>query len=53
MFSSATPAKVLEEHRLQAITPKMREAMVAWPWQEPSAVDYVNAGTVEFLVDPG
>lgn len=44
--------KVLEEAPSVAITPKMREAMGRMAVAGAKAVDYVNAGTVEFLVDP-
>lgn len=43
--------KVLEEAPSVAITPKMREAMGLMAVAGAKAVDYVNAGTIEFLVD--
>ncbi|NMB44980.1 MAG: acetyl-CoA carboxylase biotin carboxylase subunit [Firmicutes bacterium] len=43
--------KVLEEAPCIAITPRMREAMGRAAVAGARAVDYVNTGTVEFLVD--
>ena len=43
--------KVLEEAPCTAITPRMREAMGRAAVAGARAVDYVNTGTVEFLVD--
>ncbi|MGH8075075.1 MAG: acetyl/propionyl/methylcrotonyl-CoA carboxylase subunit alpha [Lysobacter sp.] len=42
--------KVLEESPSQFLTPEMREAMGAAAVQAARAIDYVNAGTVEFIV---
>jgi len=42
--------KVLEESPSQFLTPQMREAMGAAAVQAARAIDYVNAGTVEFIV---
>ncbi|NLK08359.1 MAG: acetyl-CoA carboxylase biotin carboxylase subunit [Firmicutes bacterium] len=43
--------KVLEESPSVAVTAKMRETMGAMAVKGAKAVNYVNAGTVEFLVD--
>ena len=43
--------KVLEEAPSVAITPKMRETMGRMAVAGARVVDYVNAGTIEFLVD--
>ena len=42
--------KVLEESPSQFLTPDMRRAMGAAAVQAARAIDYVNAGTVEFIV---
>ncbi|MGH8086559.1 MAG: acetyl/propionyl/methylcrotonyl-CoA carboxylase subunit alpha [Lysobacter sp.] len=42
--------KVLEESPSQFLTPEMREAMGVAAVQAARAIDYVNAGTVEFIV---
>ncbi|GAB2612414.1 acetyl/propionyl/methylcrotonyl-CoA carboxylase subunit alpha [Novilysobacter erysipheiresistens] len=42
--------KVLEESPSQFLTPEMRAAMGAAAVQAARAIDYVNAGTVEFIV---
>ena len=42
--------KVLEESPSQFLTPDMREAKGAAAVQAARAIDYVNAGTVEFIV---
>ncbi|MGQ4659642.1 acetyl-CoA carboxylase biotin carboxylase subunit [Lysobacter sp. F6437] len=42
--------KVLEESPSHFLTPEMREAMGAAAVQAARAIDYVNAGTVEFIV---
>jgi len=44
--------KVLEESPSPFLTPEMRAAMGAAAVQAARAIDYVNAGTVEFIVDP-
>ncbi|NDK37578.1 acetyl/propionyl/methylcrotonyl-CoA carboxylase subunit alpha [Pseudoxanthomonas gei] len=44
--------KVLEESPSPFLTPAMREAMGDAAVQAAHAIDYVNAGTVEFIVDP-
>lgn len=44
--------KVLEEAPSPFVTPALREAMGAAAVQAARAIDYVNAGTVEFIVDP-
>src|SRR5690606_24919359 len=44
--------KVLEESPSPFVTPELREAMGAAAVQAARAIDYVNAGTVEFIVDP-
>src|SRR5690606_31454041 len=44
--------KVLEESPSPFVTPGLREAMGAAAVQAARAIDYVNAGTVEFIVDP-
>jgi acetyl-CoA carboxylase, biotin carboxylase subunit len=43
--------KVVEETPSPAITPEIRERMGAVAVQAARAVDYVGAGTIEFLVD--
>jgi acetyl-CoA carboxylase, biotin carboxylase subunit len=43
--------KVVEESPSAFITPKMREQMGEVAVRAAKAVDYVNAGTIEFLVD--
>jgi len=42
--------KVLEESPSPFVTPELREAMGAAAVQAARAIDYVNAGTVEFIV---
>ncbi len=44
--------KVLEESPSPFLTPELRAAMGAAAVQAARAIDYVNAGTVEFIVDP-
>ena len=44
--------KVLEESPSPFVTPALRDAMGAAAVQAARAIDYVNAGTVEFIVDP-
>ena len=44
--------KVLEESPSPFLTPAMRDAMGAAAVLAARAIDYVNAGTVEFIVDP-
>jgi 3-methylcrotonyl-CoA carboxylase alpha subunit len=44
--------KVLEESPSPFLTPQLRTAMGAAAVQAARAIDYVNAGTVEFIVDP-
>jgi 3-methylcrotonyl-CoA carboxylase alpha subunit len=44
--------KVIEEAVSPALTPELREAMAAAAVQAARAVDYVNAGTIEMLLDP-
>jgi 3-methylcrotonyl-CoA carboxylase alpha subunit len=44
--------KVLEESPSPFLTPQMRAAMGDAAVQAARAIDYVNAGTVEFIVDP-
>ena len=43
--------KVIEESPSPFLTPEMRAAMGAAAVQAAQAIDYVNAGTVEFIVD--
>ncbi|HEU4812782.1 MAG TPA: acetyl/propionyl/methylcrotonyl-CoA carboxylase subunit alpha [Xanthomonadaceae bacterium] len=43
--------KVLEESPSPFVTPELRAAMGAAAVQAARAIDYVNAGTVEFIVD--
>jgi 3-methylcrotonyl-CoA carboxylase alpha subunit len=43
--------KVLEESPSPFLTPELRAAMGAAAVQAARAIDYVNAGTVEFIVD--
>ena len=43
--------KLIEEAPSPALTPELREAMGAAALTAVRAVDYVNAGTVEFLLD--
>ncbi|MDZ4166237.1 MAG: acetyl-CoA carboxylase biotin carboxylase subunit [Coriobacteriia bacterium] len=43
--------KLIEEAPSPALTPELREAIGAAALTAVSAVDYVNAGTVEFLLD--
>ncbi len=43
--------KVLEESPSPFVTPALRDAMGAAAVQAARAIDYVNAGTVEFIVD--
>ncbi len=43
--------KVLEESPSPFLTPELRAAMGAAAVQAAKAIDYVNAGTVEFIVD--
>ena len=43
--------KVIEESPCPVMTPKLREAMGAAAIEAARAVDYVGAGTVEFLLD--
>ena len=43
--------KVVEESPSPFLTPALREAMGAAAVQAAKAIDYVNAGTVEFIVD--
>ncbi|MEO6103760.1 MAG: biotin carboxylase N-terminal domain-containing protein, partial [Pseudoxanthomonas sp.] len=44
--------KVLEESPSPFLTPELRAAMGAAAVKAAHAIDYVNAGTVEFIVDP-
>ncbi|HET6434230.1 MAG TPA: acetyl/propionyl/methylcrotonyl-CoA carboxylase subunit alpha [Xanthomonadaceae bacterium] len=44
--------KVLEESPSPFVTPELRAAMGAAAVQAARAIDYVNAGTVEFIVAP-
>ncbi|MCI4566728.1 acetyl-CoA carboxylase biotin carboxylase subunit [Lysobacter sp. CFH 32150] len=44
--------KVLEESPSTFLTPELRSAMGAAAVQAARAIDYVNAGTVEFIVAP-
>jgi 3-methylcrotonyl-CoA carboxylase alpha subunit len=44
--------KVLEESPSPFLTPELREAMGAAAVQAAQAIDYANAGTVEFIVAP-
>ena len=44
--------KVLEESPSPFMTPDLREAMGTAAVQAARAIDYANAGTVEFIVDP-
>ncbi len=44
--------KVLEESPSQFLTPQLREAMGKAAVQAAQAIDYSNAGTVEFIVAP-
>lgn len=44
--------KLLEESPSPAVTPKTREALFAAAAKAAKAAGYVNAGTVEFLLDP-
>ncbi len=44
--------KVLEESPSSFLTPELRAAMGAAAVQAAQAIDYVNAGTVEFIVNP-
>ncbi|HET8819401.1 MAG TPA: biotin carboxylase N-terminal domain-containing protein, partial [Xanthomonadaceae bacterium] len=44
--------KVLEESPSPFVTPELRAAMGAAAVEAARAIDYVNAGTVEFIVDP-
>jgi 3-methylcrotonyl-CoA carboxylase alpha subunit len=44
--------KVLEESPSQFLTPELRAAMGAAAVQAAHAIDYANAGTVEFIVAP-
>ncbi|KAF1717644.1 3-methylcrotonyl-CoA carboxylase [Pseudoxanthomonas yeongjuensis] len=44
--------KVLEESPSPFLTPELRAAMGEAAVQAAHAIDYVNAGTVEFIVDP-
>ncbi|RPE81987.1 acetyl/propionyl/methylcrotonyl-CoA carboxylase subunit alpha [Vulcaniibacterium tengchongense] len=44
--------KVLEESPSPFLTPELRAAMGEAAVQAARAIDYVNAGTVEFIVDP-
>ncbi len=43
--------KLIEESPSPALTPELREAMGSAAVQLASAIDYVGAGTVEFLLD--
>ncbi|SDQ25438.1 acetyl/propionyl/methylcrotonyl-CoA carboxylase subunit alpha [Pseudoxanthomonas sp. CF125] len=45
--------KVLEESPSTFLTPELRAAMGEAAVKAAHAIDYVNAGTVEFIVDPG
>src|SRR5690606_5083568 len=45
--------KVLEESPSPFLTPQLREQMGAAAVLAAKAIDYVNAGTVEFIVGPG
>jgi 3-methylcrotonyl-CoA carboxylase alpha subunit len=45
--------KVLEESPSPFLTPELRAAMGAAAVQAARAIDYANAGTVEFIVAPG
>ena len=45
--------KVFEESPSPFLTPELRAAMGAAAVQAARAIDYVNAGTVEFIVAPG
>jgi 3-methylcrotonyl-CoA carboxylase alpha subunit len=45
--------KVLEESPSPFLTPALRAAMGDAAVKAAQAIDYVNAGTVEFIVDPG
>jgi acetyl-CoA carboxylase biotin carboxylase subunit len=44
--------KLIEEAPSPALTPELREAMGEAAVKAAKAIDYVGAGTVEFLVDP-
>jgi 3-methylcrotonyl-CoA carboxylase alpha subunit len=44
--------KIFEESPSPFLTPGLRAAMGAAAVQAAQAIDYVNAGTVEFIVDP-
>jgi len=44
--------KVVEETPSPAVTPELRDRMCAAAVRAAEAVDYRNAGTVEFLLDP-
>ncbi len=44
--------KILEESPSPFLTPELRAAMGEAAIQAARAIDYVNAGTVEFIVDP-
>ena len=46
-------AKVIEESPSPAVGPELRERLLGAATALAEAVGYVNAGTVEFLVDPG
>ena len=45
--------KVIEESPSPFLTPELREQMGEAAVAAGHAIDYVNAGTVEFIVDPG
>jgi len=44
--------KIIEESPSPALTPALRERMAAAAMLAAQTVDYVNAGTVEFLLEP-
>ena len=43
--------KIIEEAPSPAVSPELRERLGAARSRSPAGVDYVNAGTVEFLAD--